>query len=273
MVEISDFTDFGMPIRLSRSIRVNPERTVAEGVFRPRIVSRDLEEEMIEITGISAEKFPLFTRVFNFAVQENDSVVVQTVEGGLPLIVSRNNEVIVNFDIRATQAFRFGDSKRPIYTYIPGFNIQMVPAVVRRPLSIFIESVHSRRRGEDLLDYSRLPLTSFEFMILLLNKVLARDPRSETRAFQWPSGKSAVFLSLHDVDTDGLLHRGEADPLFRLEQKHKIRSTWFIPTGLLKGRKEAIDFLLRAGNEVGWHGHNHDHRLPLIRSQPKASRC
>ena len=263
MREITDFSDFGLPTRSPRAIRVNEDRTVTEGVVRPCITSRDLEEGLRQITGISAEEFPLSTRVFNFTLQKNDVVVVQTVEDGLPLIISRNNEVIVNFDIRATQAFHFVDSKRPIYTYIPGFNIQMIPAVIRRPLSIFVESVSSRRKGEGLLNYSRLPLTSFEFVVLLLNRVLAGDPRTEARAFQWPSGKSAVFISLHDVDTDGFLHRRECDPLFRLEQNHKIRSTWFIPTGLLKGRKESIDFLLRSGSEVGWHGHHHDHRLPF----------
>jgi peptidoglycan/xylan/chitin deacetylase (PgdA/CDA1 family) len=100
-------------------------------------------------------------------------------------------------------------------------------------------------------------------VILLLNKILAREPGHETRAFQWPHGKSAAFVSLHDVDTAGLLRRGEGDPLFRLEQKHKIRSTWFVLTRPLKGREGAIDFLLQSGNEVGWHGYNHDHRLPF----------
>jgi len=51
--------------------------------------------------------------------------------------------------------------------------------------------------------------------------------------------------------------------LFRIEEKHQIKSTWFVPTGLLEGNKEAIDFLLQSGNEVGWHGHKHDHRLPF----------
>jgi peptidoglycan/xylan/chitin deacetylase (PgdA/CDA1 family) len=71
-----------------------------------------------------------------------------------------------------------------------------------------------------------------------------------------------VFVSLHDIDTGGFLRRRENDPLFRLEQKHEIKAVWFVPTGLLKGNNEAIDFLIQSGNEVGWHGHKHDHRLP-----------
>jgi hypothetical protein len=36
-----------------------------------------------------------------------------------------------------------------------------------------------------------------------------------------------------------------------------------MPTDFLKGNEKAVDFLLQSGNEVGWHGHNHDHRLPF----------
>ena len=263
MSEISDFKDLGLPIRLARRIRVNSARTINEGVVRPTITSKELNEEVTQITGRAPEEFLLSTRVFESDLQESDSVIVRAVESGLPLIFSRDEEIIVNFDIRATQTFHFADSKRPIYTYIPRFNIQMIPTVIRRPLSNFVQSMYAPRNGVVVRDYSRLPLTSFEFVILLLNKVLARGPGRETQSFQWPSGKRAVFISLHDVDTGGFLRRRDRDPLFRLEQKHQIHSTWFVPTATLKGKKEAIDFLLQSGNEVGWHGHKHDHRLPF----------
>jgi peptidoglycan/xylan/chitin deacetylase (PgdA/CDA1 family) len=93
--------------------------------------------------------------------------------------------------------------------------------------------------------------------------ILAKGRGDKTDVFQWPEGKRAVFVSLHDVDTRGFFQRKEHDDLFRLEQKHQIRSTWFMPTDFLKGQEKAIDFLLQSGNEVGWHGHNHDHRLPF----------
>jgi len=263
MLEISDLSDLGLLIRLARPIRVNSARTVAEGIFRPTITSKELNEELTEVTGLTSGEFLLSTRIFELDLQENDHVIVRTVESSLPMIVRRNEEIIVNFDIRATQAFRFGDSKRPIYTYIPGFNIQRIPTIIRRPLSNFVQSVYSRRKGDVAQDYSKLPLTSFEFVILLLHKILAGDLGDENRAFQWPLGKRAVFVSLHDVDTGGLLRRRERDPLFRLEQKHQIHSTWFVPTAVLKEKKEPIDFLLQSSNEVGWHGHKHDHRLPF----------
>ena len=263
MLELFDLKDLGVPIRLPGAIHANSARTVAEGVFRPTITSKELNNELTRITGVAPEEFSLSTCVFEFDLLESDQVIVRTVESSLPLIVLRNEEVIVNFDIRATQAFRFGDSKRPIYTYIPGFNIQRIPTVIRRPLSNFVQSMYSSRKGKVAQDYSKLPLTSFEFVILLLNKVLVRTPGYENRAFQWPSKKRSVFVSLHDVDTGGLLRRRERDPLFRLEQKYQIHSTWFVLTSVLKGKKERVDFLLESGNEVGWHGHRHDHRLPF----------
>ena len=262
MLKTSDFIDIGLPIRLPRPILVNSARTVSEGVLRPTITSKELNEDFAEITGVASEGFPLSTRVFEFDLQESDHVIVRAAENSLPLIVCRDGEVIVNFDIPATQAFHFADSKRPIYTYLPGFNIHKIPTMIRRPLSNFVQSVYSRRKGSVAHDYSKLPLTSFEFVIFLLNKVLARHLEYKDRVFQWPSGKRAVFVSLHDVDTGGFLGRRERDPLFRIEEKHQIHSTWFIPTGLLTGKK-AVEFLLQSGNEVGWHGDKHDHRLPF----------
>ncbi len=261
MLEISDLSDLGLLIRLPRPIRVNLARTVNEGVVRPTFTSKKLNEEFTEIAGVAPEEFLLSTRVFEFDLKESDSVIVRAVESGLPLVVCRDEEVIVNFDIRATQAFRFDDSNRPIYTYIPGFNIQMIPAVIRRPISNVVQSIYSRRQGNVTQDYSKLPLTSFEFVILVLNKILTEGLGYENRPFQWPAGKRAVFVSLHDVDTVGFLRRRDNDPLFRLEQKHQIHSTWFVPTVILNGKKGAVDFLLQSGNEVGWHGHKHDHRL------------
>ncbi len=38
-------------------------------------------------------------------------MIVQAAENKLPLIIVRDNEIIINFDIRATQAFQFDDSK------------------------------------------------------------------------------------------------------------------------------------------------------------------
>ncbi len=51
--------------------------------------------------------------------------------------------------------------------------------------------------------------------------------------------------------------------MFCIEKKHKIRATWFVPTGIIKNNKASIEFLLQTGNEIGWHGYNHDHRLPF----------
>jgi peptidoglycan/xylan/chitin deacetylase (PgdA/CDA1 family) len=247
---------------LSRHVRFHTGRTVAEGEIRVSVVPKLLREEIAELTGADAERFPVTTRIFDFELEESDAVIAREAENGFPLIVRRGEEVIVNLDLRAAQAIRFADSKRPVYTYIPGFHIQRIPTAIRRPVSNIVKSTFSSGGGDARSYFRKLPLTGFEFVIFLLAKVLANGTERGVRPFRWPSGKRAVFVSLHDVDTAGFLRRKERDPLFRLEQKHGIRSTWFIPTALLPG-KDSVDFLLRSGHEVGWHGHNHDHRLPF----------
>jgi peptidoglycan/xylan/chitin deacetylase (PgdA/CDA1 family) len=201
--------------------------------------------------------------VFQFNQQENDDVILQDAEDKTPLIVRRGQEVIVNFDIMAIQSTSFADSKRPIYTYIPGFNIQSIPEGTRRTISNFVQSLKSHTNRDIISRYSKLPVTNFEFVVLLLNKIVSDDSEDRYQVFRWPCDKRAVFISLHDIDTGGFLQRRESDLLFRIEQKHQVRATWFVPTGLLKENKKMVEFLLQTGNEIGWHGHNHDHRLPF----------
>jgi len=262
--ETAALSALGPRIRLPRPLRVNSGKVRAEGTVRASITSRELAEEFTRVAGAAAEAFPLAMRIFAFDLRAGDDVLVRAVENGLPLVVSRGGETIVNFDVQATQAFEFADSKRPIYTHIPGFNIQRVPAAMRRPLSNLVQSLSSRqRRNGGAEQYRRLPLTDFEFVTLLLGCVLAGEGTRGARVFQWPGGKRAAFVSLHDIDTRGFLRRREKDPLYRVEQKHGIRAAWFVPAAILGDRREALDFLLQSGNEVGWHGYNHDHRLPF----------
>jgi peptidoglycan/xylan/chitin deacetylase (PgdA/CDA1 family) len=259
----TDFSDLGLPLRLPRPVWINSDATAAEVMVRPIITSNELSDAFTRSTGVNPDEVRLSTRVFELALQERDEVVVKAAETGAPLIVRRGDDVIVNFAVAATQAFRVTDSKRPIYTYIPGFNIHKVPPVIRRRLSNFVKSMQAPRNRDLVSEYAKLPLTSFEFVLLLLDRILADGHGHATQLFQWPAGKRAVFVSLHDIDTGGFMTRRDRDPLFRVEQKHQVTSTWFVPTGLLKnGKVKSLDFLLESGHEVGWHGHSHDHRLP-----------
>jgi len=257
---ISDLSDLGLPIRLPRPVRLNLAPAVADGPVRAVITSKKLAEEFADMSGVSSENFPFSTRIFAFPLRQSDEVIVGTADRALPLVVRRDEDVIVNFDIWATQEFRFPDSRRPIYTYIPGFNIHAVPEGIRRPISNLVQSLRSPRSLDVAGSYKRLPLTGFEFILFLLNTILTSGCPQRPPVFQWPSGKRAVFVSLHDVDTPGFLRRRQRDPLFRIEAAHQIRSTWFIPTAVLNKHNHAADFILESGNEVGWHGHEHDHR-------------
>ena len=259
----TDFGDLGLPIRLRRPVWVNSARTIAEAVVQPIVTSEELGDAFTRSTGVAPGECRLSTRIFELDLQDGDQVVVKAADTGFPLIVRRGEDVIVNFDVPATQAFHVVDSKRPIYTYIPGFNIHKVPAGIRRRVSNLVKSIQTPRNRDLVSEYARLPITSFEFVLLIIDRILADGHGGEPQLFQWPAGKRAVFVSLHDVDTGGFLRRRDRDPLFHIEQKHQIKSTWFVPTGLLRGNVKALDFLLESGNEVGWHGHSHDHRLPF----------
>jgi len=259
-LRFSDLSDLGHPIRLPLPVRLNRAPIVANGTFQLVITSKELSEEFAHMSGASSENFSLSTCIFDFPLRQSDEVIVRTADSGLPLVVRRDKGLVVNFDIRATEVFRFTDSSRPIYTYIPGFNIHVVPEGIRRPISNMVQSFGARRSLDVAGSYRRLPLTGFEFTLFLLNTILANGLAQRPPMFQWPCGKRAVFVSLHDVDTAGLLQRRERDPLFRIEAERQVRSTWFIPTKILNQHKHAADFLIESGNEVGWHGHKHDHR-------------
>jgi SAM-dependent methyltransferase/peptidoglycan/xylan/chitin deacetylase (PgdA/CDA1 family) len=258
--EWSDLSDLGGALRLPRPVRLNAGRVVAEGIVRPVITQPDLLAHFTELTGVSVEAFRIPTRIFEYQLHGDDDVLVRDAESERPLIVRRDGEVVINFDIAATQAFDFADSARPIYTYIPWFNIQSVPSRIRRPVSNYVAG-RNAPRGTDLVDKHRaLPLTNFEFVVLLVHASVTVGSNGAARPFHWPSGKKAVFISFHDVDPPGFLRPGQRDTPFRGEAKHQIRSTWFIPTGFVGRHDGALDWLMKAGHEVGWHGHKHDHR-------------
>lgn len=260
----SDLTDLGLPIRLARPVLLNSGKEVSKRSVKPRIVSEFLNERFTSLTGRVAQEFVFPTRLFEFDLRQTDEVILQeSAEKGFPLIVLREGEVIVNFDILATQWFEWKDSKRPIYTHIPGFNIQSIPPAVRRPLSNLLQANHSSGSTGVIEKYRQLPLTGFEFVVLLLDLAATVNSEGGSRSFHWPEGKRAVFVPFHDVDTGGFLKRGARSPLFLVEQKHEIRSTWFVTTAYLGGDKKKIEFLIRSGHEVGWHDYNHDHRLPF----------
>jgi peptidoglycan/xylan/chitin deacetylase (PgdA/CDA1 family) len=253
-------TELRIPVSFARPIGLDSGRAIAEGFVRPTIALPELAEQFFELTGVKPEAFQLPTRVFEFQARDSDEVVVKDADRGIPLISRRDDQLIISFDIPATEAFRFTDSKRPIYTYLPWFNIQRLPERVRRPVSNVVQALRSRNHADIGKRYQTLPLTNLEMVLLLIQTIASQGRDGWSSPFRWPEGKRAAFVSLHDIDTDRFLRQKEQSALFRLEQKHQINATWFVPTYLLNRSPRALDFLLKSGNEVGWHGHKHDHR-------------
>jgi peptidoglycan/xylan/chitin deacetylase (PgdA/CDA1 family) len=261
--ESSDPTQLG-PIRLPGVVRIGSKHYEAVREVRPTFTSPEHARRFAARAGDAVESFSISARIGDLDLRPGDHVAVAAVDSGAPLIVQRRDAVIVNFDLAGAQAFRFADSKRPIYTYIPGFNVQIVPESVRRPISNAVQALSSRksvRQDEQAAAqrYRRLPLTGFELGVLLLHTVLEAADGGRG-VFEWPLGKRAAFIALHDVDSAGLFKRRQSDELFRTDRRHDIQSTWFIPTALLARIGESVEFLLEAGHEIGWHGHKHDHR-------------
>lgn len=258
--ETLNFERVSRAICLPRPVCVNRARTVARETVRPAIDSIEQRAAFVSAAGGAPETFAFSTRIFDLPPRPDDEVLVRSTDSGLPLIVRRGDSVLVNFDLDATRSFSFQDSKRPVYTYLPGFNIHMVPERIRRPISNLVHGLRAAKRLDVTDEYRRLPLNGFESALLLITTALNPDAPGPPQVFRWPAGKRAVFLALHDVDTPGFLQRRERDPLFRIEAKHDIHATWFIPTYILNRGQHAIDFVRASGGEVGWHGHKHDHR-------------
>jgi peptidoglycan-N-acetylglucosamine deacetylase len=251
--ELSNLTQLDLPIRLPGTVRIVSQHQGAVRQLRPTFTSPEHAHQFAARAGDAVESFSLSARIGDLDLRPGDHVAVAAVDGGTPLIVQRRDEVIVNFDLVGAQAFRFEDTKRPIYTYIPGFNVQMVPEGLRRPISNALQALGSRksvRQDEEAASqrYRRLPLNGFDLV------------GGSRGVFEWPLGKRAAFIALHDVDSARLFKRGQSDELFRTDTRHGIQSTWFIPTALLARHGESVEFLLEAGHEIGWHGHKHDHR-------------
>jgi peptidoglycan/xylan/chitin deacetylase (PgdA/CDA1 family) len=248
-----------LPIGWPVPVRLSSERPVGEGFVRATITVPALAERFSEVSGQSVDSCAFRTRIFACEPRTSDEVIVRDEDRGLPLIVRRGHELLVAFDLSAVEAFHFPDSKRPLYTYIPYFNVQRVPETVRRPLSNVVQAMRSHQATDPVREYSTLPLTDFERVLLLVHTI-ANDGRPTAPLFRWPGGKRAAFVSLHDVDTWRFMRLKERSPLLRIEEKHQLKGTWFVPTCRLVRDAHAMDFLLESGHEVGWHGHNHDHR-------------
>lgn len=237
----------------------------AEGSFS--FQDSDLQNELQRVTGADISNIPIAMTLYELEPSSNDSVIATlTGHDQMPLVVFREGGIILNFDLSQARKVPITDSKRPVYTYLPGFNIRWVPSILRRPVSNFLAAKRlSLGTLEDAISYYRkLPVNANDFIVIFLHIIRRRYLRFDGPLYEWPKRKKAVFVSLHDVDSAGLLARQKNDPLLSIDNKLGIKSTWFLLTKVLHNRtREQLAFLTEDGHEVGWHGYNHDHRLPF----------
>lgn len=221
-----------------------------------------------EIIGADPSNIKISTLLFDYRPKKGDQVIAYSKEKNNPLVILRAGKPVYNFDLSIARQFSFLDSKRPKYTYLPLFNIRKIPSKFRRYISNIVASKsHSFNKTQDVIEYHRrLPIHPNDFITILLNKIDSHYLNIKSPIYKWPQNKKAAFISLHDVDSDRLLKLKKKDPLLSTVNKHGIKGTWYFLTTVIekKGRGD-LAFLEDDGHELGWHGYNHDHRLPFGR--------
>ena len=84
--------------------------------------------------------------------------------------------------------------------------------------------------------------------------------------------KFAVIIS-HDVDSDYIFKNKDVfDRFVNTEEKNGVRSAWYFVTNKYKIDHSILHGLLLNGHEIGFHGDNHDYRLPFLKREKMEKR-
>ncbi len=77
----------------------------------------------------------------------------------------------------------------------------MIPEGIRRPISNFIQSLKSSKDKYDADKYHQLPITNYEYLVLLLKKIIEKRPGMKLARFNGLQENVLCFVPLHDIDT------------------------------------------------------------------------
>ena len=89
--------------------------------------------------------------------------------------------------------------------------------------------------------------------------VAARKEADQVVVHPWPDDYQMASVLTHDVETSQGLRF--VDRLASLEERHGLRSAWFVVPHKYKIDEGLVEDLRDRGHEVGVHGYNHDGRL------------
>jgi peptidoglycan/xylan/chitin deacetylase (PgdA/CDA1 family) len=183
----------------------------------------------------------------------------------MPLILWRNNALILNFDPERTVRYlleeQYFQPQRPSHTYLP-FHHHYIPGCLRRWFARLSTARQRRHLRKDV--FPTWPKAeAVELVRSLLSKacqLLGRDTPDPTAI--WPEGKRFAVSLCHDVDSARGL--SNAERFTRLEQKYGMVSAWYVVPRRCASAKGQLRSLLEQGHEIGCHGYDHRNRTPYL---------
>jgi peptidoglycan/xylan/chitin deacetylase (PgdA/CDA1 family) len=158
--------------------------------------------------------------------------------------------------------------RQPFYTRVPYFDVGMVPAWIRT--LIFQRVFHNGVSREWPFELKRSSGT--QRLSKALQAIGAENPFGKSGDVPvWPVGKRAALIITVDVDTDYCL-RQPNNRIADVLQENGLRAAWFFVTGRYQIRSGPLESLIRRGDEIGWHGHRHDHKMAFAGSKERSRR-
>lgn len=149
------------------------------------------------------------------------------------------------------------EPRKPFYTKVPWLNINYVPYWIR--VFLFQYFFNSARNLE--------PDISLTAGIDCLGAISRTTFKQDTLACfappKWPYGKRACLIITMDVNSD-YIFKAQRNILLEKLEAMKFKSAWYFLTGRYSLQHAIIEDLASKGHEIGWHGHNHDHRLGFV---------
>ncbi len=183
-----------------------------------------------------------------------------TKTGEIPAILKDGKRIVFNFDPQQVVDYllyeRYCTKRRPVYAYLP-FHYHKIP--FRLFLSRMLSLTHRWR-----LRSKHFPAWPIEKSVDALRFAFMRCAELAYGAkadYDFWNGKKYAFCTTHDVDTAKGF--GNIGKFAELEHELGISATYNLLTNYYKLDLGAVSRIAKS-HEIGWHGYNHDNKLPFL---------
>lgn len=150
--------------------------------------------------------------------------------------------------------------KRPFTSYLP-FHYHLVPAKFRVGIARTLVALKNRTRKGPFPNW---PIDGAADLLRDVRRSLRRYAENDGSNEQpdeisWPGAKRYALCLTHDIDTKEGFRR--ARNFMELESEFGFASCWFVVLKNCRSNSKSLEGMIKAGNEIGCHGDNHDERL------------